>query len=70
MTHHLDLDTLTLAEGSHPDPDAGMCVMEAVAYFAHEPHSDHPACVSPVIGAFLRRWNDDLDDDGRQKASA
>ena len=62
----LDLDAITLAKGGHDDPAAGLCVMEAVAYFAREPHSDHPECVSPVIGAFLRRWNDDLDDDTRQ----
>ncbi len=67
MTHHIDLATITLDKGGHSDPDAGLCVMEAVAYFAGEPHSDHPPCVSPVIGAFLRRWNDDLGDEDRQK---
>jgi hypothetical protein len=41
--------------------------MELVAYMAGEAHSDHPACVSPVLGAFLRRWNDDLDDACRQR---
>ena len=66
MTHHLDIDTLVLEEGAHPSPDDGMCVMEAAAFFAHEPHSDHPACVSPVIGAFLRSWNDRLKTEDRQ----
>ena len=65
--HHLDLDAITLDRGGHRRPDDGLCVMEAVAYFAAEKHSDYPECVSPVIGAFLRRWNDDLDDEGRQK---
>ena len=37
-----------------------MCVMEAVAYVAGEPWSDHPACACPVISAFLRSWNDSL----------
>jgi hypothetical protein len=37
-----------------------MCVMEAVSYIAGEPRSDEPACACPVIGAFLRSWNDDL----------
>jgi hypothetical protein len=40
--------------------------MEAAAYLAGEPHSDHPECVSSVIGAFLRTWNDGLPDDQRQ----
>ena len=38
----------TLYKGAH-DPNGKMCVMEAVAYIAREPWSDHPACVSPVI---------------------
>ena len=51
----------TLYSGAH-DPDGKMCVMEAVAYVAREPWSDHPACVSPVIAAFARAWNDGLPD--------
>ncbi len=56
---------LRLACGGHAAQDA-FCVMEAVAYVAGEPWSDRPQCVSPVIAAFLRRWNDDLNDDDRQ----
>jgi hypothetical protein len=41
-------------------------VMEAVAYITGEPWSDHPECASPVIGAFLRSWNDSLDTEQRQ----
>ncbi len=41
--------------------------MEFVSWLADEPFSDHPACVSPVLGTFLRSWNDALDDGGRQK---
>src|SRR5262245_35911141 len=55
-----------LLVGSH-SPDGQMCVMELAAYIAHEPWSDHPECVSPVLGAFLRAWNDALDDGTRQK---
>ena len=66
MTNNIDLDTIVLKSGGHINPSAGLCFMEAVAYFAGEKHSDHPACVSPIIGAFLRRWNDDLDNIGRQ----
>lgn len=63
------LDTLELGIGSHPPPNNGLaaaCVMEAVAYVTGEPWSDHPACVSPVIGQFLRSWNDGLPDSDRQ----
>ncbi len=59
------LDTMTFASGAH-DPESGqMCVMEAAAYIAGEPWSDHPQCVSPVIAAFLRSWNDSLPDETR-----
>jgi hypothetical protein len=40
-----------------------MCVMEAAAYLADEPWSDAPQCVSPVIAAFARSWNDSLRSD-------
>jgi hypothetical protein len=61
----LDLDHLTLYAGAH-DPGDKMCVMEAVAYVAGEPWSDHPECASEVIGEFLRAWNDGLPDEDRQ----
>ena len=63
------IETLVLAEGAHEPPTNGVvdaCIMEAVAWVAGEPWSDHPACASQVIGAFLRSWNDTLPDDARQ----
>jgi len=63
----LNLETLTLSAGCHPSPDEGACVMEAVSFVAREPWSDHPVCASAVIGAFLRSWNDSLDDDDRDR---
>ncbi len=60
----IDLDTLTLARGAHGE-GGEMCVMEAVAMLAGEPWSDHPECVSPVIAAFCRSWNDALEDPPR-----
>ena len=56
-------DSLELKQGAHLDREKGMCVMEAVAYLAGREHSDHPPCVCPVIGTFLRNWNDNLPDD-------
>jgi len=63
------LEPLQLEKGAHSPPDNGLvhaCVMEAVAYVAGEPFSDHPECASPVLGAFLRSWNDSLLDEDRQ----
>jgi hypothetical protein len=62
-----ELDGLMLTKGAHSSWEEGACVMEAVAYVAGEPFSDHPKCASPVIAAFLRSWNDDLDDETRQR---
>jgi hypothetical protein len=66
IVNELDLAELVLYHGAH-DPNGKMCVMEAVAFVAGEPWSDHPECASPVIGAFLRSWNDVLDDEDRQQ---
>ena len=56
----IDIDTIHLAVGAHASPDDGMCLLEAVAYVVGEPFSDHPECVSTVIAAFGRSWNDCL----------
>ena len=62
------LDELTLDDGAHHDATPGQwCLMEATAYLAGEPWSDHPACVSPVLGAYGRGLNDAWDDVQRQK---
>jgi hypothetical protein len=63
------LEPLKLGRGSHDPPLNGLvnaCVMEAVAYVAGEPFSDHPECASPVITSFLVYWNDAMDDVDRQ----
>jgi len=67
MTHHLDLNTLTLAKGGHETRDNGVCLLEAVAWWAEEDHTDHPTCVSPVLGTFGRNLNDVLPDTKRQE---
>ncbi len=59
------LDTFRLERGSHL-PDGAACVMEAVAYLAGEPWSDHPICASPIITSFLISWNDSMNDSDRQ----
>jgi hypothetical protein len=60
------LETVVLEKGAHPKRKDGVCVMEAVAWAAGEKHSDMPSCVSTVIAHFMRQWNDDLDEPGRQ----
>src|SRR5436309_9334180 len=58
--------TVRLARGRHLSPDQAVCVLELASMLAHEPFSDHPQSVCPVIGAFLRAYNDRLDDHWRQ----
>lgn len=58
--------TIRLARGRHVDPTDGACVIEVASMLAGEPFSDHPVTVCPVIGAFLRAYNDALDDQRRQ----
>jgi hypothetical protein len=49
---------IRLAAGAHSSPDQGVCVVELASLLAREDFSDRPQCVCPVIGAFLRGWND------------
>jgi hypothetical protein len=58
--------TLKLSPGRHPSPDDGACVMELASMLAGEPFSDHPRSVCPVIGSFMRAYNDRIDDGRRQ----
>jgi hypothetical protein len=59
------IQKLSLKPGAH-SPDSTFCVMECVAFVAGEPWSDHPECACPVIGAFLRSWNDSLPNDAER----
>ena len=56
------IQTLSLKAGAH-SPNSTFCILEAVAFVAGEPWSDHPECACPIIGAFLRSWNDFLPTD-------
>lgn len=56
-----------LARGSHFEQEGEMCLMEAVSWVAGEEFSDSPDCVSPVLSAFGRTFNDALDDERRQR---
>jgi hypothetical protein len=50
--------TAELSPGRHRNPAHGVCVMELSSMLGGEPFSDRPACVDPVIAAFLRVYND------------
>lgn len=58
--------TITLSKGKHGSPQDGACVMELASMLAGEPFNDHPQSVCPVIGSFLRAYNDRIDDRRRQ----
>ena len=61
----------TLDKGDHDAKTPGeWCVMEAAAYVAGEPWSDHPQCACPVITAFMISWNDSLPDEDRTRLLA
>lgn len=61
------LGLVKVEHGAHDNREEGMCVMEAVAYIAGEPHDDHPMCVSQAITEVMIQTNDSLDDESRQR---
>src|SRR4051812_41562517 len=50
--------TVRLSRGNHTSPEFGACVVELASMLAGEPFSDRPRSVCPVLGGFLRRYND------------
>jgi hypothetical protein len=58
--------TIKLSKGKHTGPEDGACVMELASMLSGEPFTDHPASVCPVIGSFLRSYNDSIDERRRQ----
>jgi hypothetical protein len=58
--------TIKLSKGKHSSAEDGACVMELASMLAGEPFTDHPASVCPVIGSFMRAYNDSVDDSRRQ----
>ncbi len=52
----------TLKHGAHDTREEGMCLLEAVAYIAGEPHSDAPACACDVLAKYGRSLNDAMGD--------
>jgi hypothetical protein len=62
----VNYQTIKLSKGKHTSPEDGACVMELASMLSGESFTDHPASVCPVIGSFLRSYNDSIDDRRRQ----
>ncbi len=56
-----------LSRGNHSRREDGMCIAEAAAMLAGEPHSDAPGCVSVTIRGFAMHWNDAMGDEDRDR---
>lgn len=65
MMSEIKLEDIILKSGTHQSPEEGMCIMEAVAYFNKEPHSDKPKCACPALTAFIIQINDSMNDEER-----
>jgi hypothetical protein len=61
-----NFQTIRLSPGRHATPEQGACVVELASMLADEEFSDHPRSVCPVIAAFLRYYNDGVDEERRQ----
>lgn len=62
-----DLDAVVLRSGPSSRRSIRLSPLELAAWFAHEPHSDHPASVSPVLATFVRWWAGGLEGDDLQR---
>ena len=62
----MKLENIKLSKGAHTTAEEGMCIMEAVAFFAKEPHSDRPACACPVLTEYMINLNDGMEDEERK----
>ncbi len=62
---HIPLDDVTLRKGAHDNRKDGVCLLEAVAWFAGEEHSDGPECACPVLIGMGQQLNDLLPDHKR-----
>jgi hypothetical protein len=58
---------IKLSRLAHESIADGVCAMELASVLAGEEWSDHPDCVAPVIGDYMRTLNDHWDDEARQR---
>lgn len=65
-----DLDEILLERSAHSRRGTKLTLLELVSWFSHEPHSDTPQTVSPVVSSFARWLAAGFDDDDRQALKA
>jgi hypothetical protein len=65
-----DLDAITLERSAHPRRGKHLTLLELISWFTHEPHSDQPQSVSPVVSTFARWLAAGFDDEDRQALKA
>src|SRR3954470_6658475 len=58
--------TVRLSKGRHKNAAEGTCVAELTSMLAGERFTDHPRCACPALTAFLRGYNDAIDNGKRQ----
>jgi hypothetical protein len=65
-----ELDDITVDRSTHPRRGTKLSLLELVSWLNHEPHSDAPASVSPVVATFARWLAAGFDDADRQALKA
>jgi hypothetical protein len=66
MAHAPSFQTVRLARGAHAEPRDGVCTAELASMLAGERFTDRPRTACPAVTAFVRGYNDGLDDAHRQ----
>jgi hypothetical protein len=61
-----DLGAITLEPEPHTRRGTRLTLLELASWLDHEPHSDAPSGVSPVLATFARWWSSGLPDADRQ----
>jgi hypothetical protein len=66
MAHLPSFQTVRLERGRHASPADGVCAAELASMLAGERFSDQPRTACPAVTAFVRGYNDGVDDERRQ----
>jgi hypothetical protein len=66
MPHPPSFQTVKLARGRHAAPQQGVCTVELASMLAGERFTDQPRSACPAVAAFVRGYNDAIDDARRQ----
>jgi hypothetical protein len=66
MPHAPSFQTVRLAQGRHASAQQGVCTLELASMLAGERFSDQPRSACAAVAAFVRGYNDAIDDVRRQ----